>query len=344
MKKYIIMLAAVIAATFAVKAQDVAKAWDFSSVSAADIARLDADPQGWEHESSSSNDRYKNLALFTDQAITADGAELDFTAGLKATISVQDAFRIDVKGKRAAMNKTMKLIIPQLKAGSTVTVKCKTSSKTAARGINVTNLTPVSGCFNSTSLDDQVNVGTVTADGDVILENTGGLYLFSIVVNSEGDTPSPGPVTGGTSLNLGVNQMNVLLKGGEMRYFNTADVDKVEFEGSKLIVTDVNPAVEQVIYDGIVESVTFRLAEGGSDPVINNPEGKVAFAEAKGWLESVYARFLPFTGADNYNVYYRPAGADSWQVADRELVRNYGSYGRVAVSFKQIKLPQLLRV
>ncbi len=331
MKKYIILLAALIAATFSIKAQTAVKTWDFSTVSAADIARLDADSQGWDHESTSSNDRYKNRVLFSAEAITADGVPLDFTAGLKATIDAEDAFRVDVKGKRAAMNKVMKLIIPQLTAGSTVTVKCKTSSKTADRGINVTNLTPVSGYFNSTSLDDQVNVGTVTADGDVVLENTGGLYLFSIEVNAAGDTPGPGPVTGGTSLNLGVNQMNVLLKGGEMRYFNTADVKSVEIEGSKMIIADVNPAVEDVVYDGNVESVTFRLADSGSDPIIVNPEGKVALLEAKGWIEAAYARFMPFTGADNYNVYYREAGTDAWHQADSRLVRNYGSYGRVDI-------------
>ena len=69
-----------------------------------------------------------------------------------------------------------------MKNGSKITVKCKTSSKTEKRGLNVTNITPESGFFNSTSLDDQVNIGTVTEDGSITLTNTGGLYIYMISV------------------------------------------------------------------------------------------------------------------------------------------------------------------
>ena len=187
MKKSVSILMAIVAMVCLTSFSADAKVWNFAAVSAADVENLAADATGWEHESSDSNDRYKNKLNYSSEAITANGHELDFTSGLKATISDADAFRVDIKGKRMAMNKPMQLIIPSLSAGSTVTVKCKTSSKTAARGLNVTNLTPVSGMFNSTSLDDQVNVATVTADGDVILENTGGLYVFSIEVTEGGD-------------------------------------------------------------------------------------------------------------------------------------------------------------
>ncbi|MDE6415825.1 MAG: hypothetical protein K2K68_02210, partial [Duncaniella sp.] len=332
MKKSFSIILAILMMACLAPVSAMAKTWNFAAVSATDVANLNADTAGWDHESTDSNDRYKNKLDYNSEAITANGQELEFTAGLKAVITGADAFRVDVKGKRMAMNKPMKLIIPGLTAGSTVTVKCKTSSKTVARGINVTNLTPVSGSFNSTSLDDQVNVATVIADGDVVLENTGGLYVFSIEVAEGGENPGPGVNTGGgTSLNLGVNQMNVLLSNGEMRYFNTADVESVEFDGNKMIITDFNSAVEPVVYEGNVTSVSFRKAEGGSGPVIDNPEGKVAIREAKGWNEAAYIKFLPFTGANGYNVYYRGGKVSAWTAIDAKLVRNYGSYGRADV-------------
>lgn len=57
--------------------------------------------------------------------------------------------------------------------------------KNRKRGLNVTNITPESGFFNSTSLDDQVNIGTVTEDGSITLTNTGGLYIYMISVEKK---------------------------------------------------------------------------------------------------------------------------------------------------------------
>ncbi len=130
---------------------------------------------------------------------------------------------------------------------------------------------------------------------------------------------------GGITLNLGVNQMNVLLSDGEMRYFNTADVESVEFDGNKMTIN--SSAAAPVVYDGNVTSVSFRKADG-SGPVIVNPEGKVSIKEAKGWLEAAYVKFDLFTGANGYNVYYRGGKATDWTAIDGMLVRNYGTYGR----------------
>lgn len=306
------------------------KSWSFAAFSANDVTNLGADATNWEHESSSSNDRYKNKTTFTNSPLIANGAELETTAGLNFTAPTADAIRCDIKGKRIALNKANAvIIIPNLTAGTSVTVKCKTSSKDTARGLNVTNLTPVSGSFNATSLDDQTNVGTVTADGDVTIAATGGMYVYSVEISAEGETPTPDvPVIGGTTLNLGVNQMNVLLKSGEMKYFNTSDVANVEFSGNKMTINSLASGAEPVVYDGIVSSVSFRKAEGGSGPAIDNPEGKVALKEAKGWNEAAYVKWLPYTGADTYKVYVKAESASDWKVLDDQLIRNYGSYGR----------------
>lgn len=307
-----------------------AKTWSFASWTANDIANLGADAANWTHESSTTNDRYKNVNAFTAQPLTANGSELETTAGLKFTAPKADGIRCDIKGNRLALNQSKAaIIIPGLKAGAYVTVKCKTSSKTAARGLNVTNLTPVSGSFNATSLDDQVNVATVTADGDVTLTTTGGLYVFSIEVAEEGETPNV-PVTGGVALDLNSNQMNVLLKGGDIKYFNTADVASVLFEGNKMIINESNPE-NTTIFDNLVSGVTFRKAQAGSGPVIENPAGKVEITDAKGWLESAYVQWKPFAGATDYKVYVKGGNLKAWTALDAQLVRNYGSFGRADV-------------
>ena len=63
-------------------------------------------------------------------------------------------FRINYNDGRFELNGSGDVVtIKNLKAGSTITVSCKTSSSSTARGLNVTNITPVSGSFNSTSTD-----------------------------------------------------------------------------------------------------------------------------------------------------------------------------------------------
>lgn len=304
------------------------QSWSFTAWTANDQANLEADAANWTHESTTSNNRFKNVNTFTNQPLTANGVELETTAGLNFTATVADGIRCDVKGARLALNKSKSaIIIPNLTAGSVVTVKCKTSSKTEARGLNVTNLTPVSGSFNATSLDDQVNVGTVTADGSVTLETTGGMYVYSVTVAAEGEGPI-GPIGGGVSLDASKNQMSIVLKGGDVKYFNTDDVEKVIFDGNKVTINEYNTDADPVIYDNLIESISFRKAQGGNGPVIENPAGKVNIKEAQGWFESVYVKWLPYSNATDYKVYVKGESLSDWTAIDAQLLRNYGSYGR----------------
>ncbi|MDE5849878.1 MAG: pectate lyase [Muribaculaceae bacterium] len=133
-----------------------------------------------------------------------------------------------------------------------------------------------------------------------------------------------------TSPDPKVNQMHISLSNGETKYFNTADIESVVFDGDKMTITDSHRSAGPIVYDGNVASVTFRKAQG-SGPVIDNPEGKVAIREAKGWRETAYITFLPFDGADGYNVYYRSGDEAAWNAIDGMLVRNYGSFGRADV-------------
>lgn len=55
----------------------------------------------------------------------------------------------------------------------------------------------------------------------------------------------------------------------------------------------------------------------------------VNLIEARGWFESVYAKWELMDGATTYHVYVK--GEGDYERVDQQLVRNYGSYGRVDV-------------
>ena len=61
----------------------------------------------------------------------------------------------------------------------------------------------------------------------------------------------------------------------------------------------------------------------------------VTIQAAEGWLETAWVEWTNMSSAQAYNVYVSPAGQNSWTKLDKELVRNYGSYGRAdAVGLK----------
>lgn len=306
--------------------------WAFSNISQTDIDNLSADSSNWDHELTDSNNRFKNSTNISATPLRANGADLEVTKGLIFEATGADIVRIDIKGNRLAMNKAGKIVIPSLKAGMIVTVKCQSSSKTEARGFNVTNLTPLSGSFNSTSLDAQTNVASVIADGDVVLANNGGIYVTSITVAEEGgeipSLPTPG---GGTSLNLDVHQMNLALKNGDVKYFNIADISSVVIDGDKVTVNEKAEGSVPVVLENLVGTMSFRKAQGAEGPEIENPAGKVVIKEAKGWQESAYFTWENFGDADDYKVYVKGGQFDDWSEIDAPLVRDYGTYGRADV-------------
>ena len=309
-----------------------AQTWDFTSVSADDQSNLAADAAGWEHELSSSNNRYKNISTYAAAPLTANGTELDFTRGLLFTIGASDAVRVDIKGKRMAMNKVLTITLKDLKAGHKVTVKCKTSKSGTGRGINVTNLTPESGSFNSTSADDQTNVATVTADGDVTLTNTGGLYVYSISV-ADPENPGGGtttdPADHSVVLNTARSQAQLTTRGNVIKYYNTADLSAIDIDRTAGTVT-VTPHTGDWtdVFTRSVSNIAFsKAAQAGSGADIDN-NGGVEIIEANGWNESVYAKWKLLDEASSYNVYVKGGQYADYTLIDRELVRNYGTYGR----------------
>ena len=330
MKKMVFTLALLLMSLSAAMAQT----WTFGAMSEADKALCAADAN-WVL----GTDRYCYTLALENEALVANGSELAYAKGLKFTAGAPTTkdegkakVRLNYGNSRLELNGNgIVLTIPSLKAGQKVTVSCCTGKTDVARGLNATNITPVSGSFNATSADKVTNVGTVTADGDVVLTtNVGGMYIYSIKVETVGggSTVTPGStdkITNAVARNSKVNQMYVTTKSGDVKYYNTADLTSVKFEGDKAIIAPKSGA-ENDEYDASVQAISFaKKADQGESGDIENPAGVIQITEAKGWQESAYLKWAPFEGASSYNVY-----VDDKKI-DAQLIRQYASYYRADV-------------
>ena len=132
-------------------------------------------------------------------------------------------------------------------------------------------------------------------------------------------------ITHAVARNSKVNQMYVTTKSGDVKYYNTADLTSVKFEGDKAIIAPKS-ASENDEYDASVREISFaKKVEQGASGDFNNPAGVIQITEAKGWQESAYLKWAPFEGASSYNVY-----VDDKKI-DAQLVRQYKSYYRADV-------------
>lgn len=132
-------------------------------------------------------------------------------------------------------------------------------------------------------------------------------------------------ITHAVARNSKVNQMYVTTKSGDVKYYNTADLTSVKFEGDKAIITPKSGS-ENDEYNASVQAISFaKKADQGESGDIDNPAGVIQITEAKGWQESAYLKWAPFEGASSYNVY-----VDDKKI-DAQLVRQYASYYRADV-------------
>ena len=132
-------------------------------------------------------------------------------------------------------------------------------------------------------------------------------------------------ITHAVARNSKVNQMCVTTKSGDVKYYNTADLTSVKFEGDKAIITPKSGS-ENDEYNASVQAIRFaKKADQGESGDIDNPAGVIQITEAKGWQESAYLKWAPFEGASSYNVY-----VDDKKI-DAQLVRQYKSYYRADV-------------
>ncbi|WOG04241.1 pectate lyase [Segatella copri] len=132
-------------------------------------------------------------------------------------------------------------------------------------------------------------------------------------------------ITHAVARNSKVNQMYVTTKSGDVKYYNTADLTSVKFEGDKAIIAPKSGS-ENDEYDASVQEISFaKKVEQGASGDFNNPAGVIQITEAKGWQESAYLKWASFEGASSYNVY-----VDDMKI-DAQLVRQYKSYYRADV-------------
>lgn len=132
-------------------------------------------------------------------------------------------------------------------------------------------------------------------------------------------------VTHAVARNSKVNQMYVTTKSGDVKYYNTADLTSVKFEGDKAIIAPKSGA-ENDEYNASVQAIRFaKKVDQGESGDIDNPAGVIQITEAKGWQESAYLKWAPFEGASSYNVYVGDKKIDA------QLVRQYASYYRADV-------------
>lgn len=132
-------------------------------------------------------------------------------------------------------------------------------------------------------------------------------------------------ITHAVARNSKVNQMYVTTKSGDVKYYNTADLTSVKFEGDKAIIAPKSGS-ENDEYNASVQTIRFaKKADQGESGDIDNPAGVIQITEAKGWQESAYLKWAPFEGASSYNVY-----VDDKKI-DAQLVRQYASYYRADV-------------
>ena len=122
-----------------------------------------------------------------------------------------------------------------------------------------------------------------------------------------------------------VNQMFVTTNSGDVKYYNTADLASVKFEGNKTIIAPKDGS-DNDEYDASVREINFaKRVEQGENGGVENPAGVVKITEAKAWLESAYLKWAPFEGASSYNVYV------GGKKIDAQLIRQYASYFRADV-------------
>ena len=125
--------------------------------------------------------------------------------------------------------------------------------------------------------------------------------------------------------NSKVNQMCVTTNAGDVKYYNTAELASVKFEGNKTVIAP-NDGSDNDEYDASVREINFaKKVESGENGGIENPAGVVQITEAKAWLESAYLKWVPFEGASSYKVYI-----DDKKI-DTQLIRQYASYFRADV-------------
>ena len=331
----------------------MAQSWNFADrdpfIGDADETLINADATNWYNDATKG--RYNFLAALDNAALTANGTELNFAKGLlfKCGVAVASSsgtpanqsgkIRLNYKGEYLELNgSNLVVTIPNVQKDWVVTVVCKTASSKTSRGLYVSaNVGGTTG-FGTKSTSLTTCTGTVTEAGNVTLTTTdGGLLIYSISVKDPNSiVPDPvdpdesNKVNNAVSRDTYKNQMFVTTNSGSVKYYNTEDLSKVTFEGDKTIVVPAKTGAENDEFNATVKELSFaKAAERGESGEVT--EKGITITESKGWQESAYAKWTLLSDAKSYNVYVKGGQYADYTKVDQQLVRNYGSYGRVDV-------------
>lgn len=350
MKKMVFTLALLLMSLSAAMAQT----WNFADrdpfINSDDVELINADATNWYNDATKG--RYNFLSALNNAVLTANGTELTFAKGLlfKCGVAVASSdgktpanqsgkIRLNYKGEYLELNGTNLVVtIPNVQKDWVVTVVCKTASSKTARGIYVSSNVGGTTNFGTKSTSQITCTGTVSEAGNVTLTTTdGGMLIYSISVKDPNSiVPDPvdpdesNKVNNAVSRDTYKNQMFVTTNSGSVKYYNTEDLSKVTFEGDKTIVVPVKSGAENDEFNATVKELSFaKAAERGENGEVT--ENGITITESKGWQESAYAKWNLLSDAKSYNVYVKGGQYADYTKVDQQLVRNYGSYGRVDV-------------
>ena len=350
MKKMVFTLALLLMSLSAAMAQT----WNFADrdpfINSDDVELINADATNWYNDATKG--RYNFLSALNNAVLTANGTELTFAKGLlfKCGVAVASSdgktpanqsgkIRLNYKGEYLELNGTNLVVtIPNVQKDWVVTVVCKTASSKTARGLYVSSNVGSTTNFATKSTSQITCTGTVSEAGDVTLTTTdGGMLIYSISVKDPNSiVPDPVDPDNSNKVNNAVsrdtykNQMFVTTNSGAVNYYNTEDLSKVTFEGDKTIVVPAKSGAENDEFNATVKELSFaKAAERGESGEVT--ENGITITESKGWQESAYAKWNLLSDAKGYNVYVKGGQYAGYTKVDQQLVRNYGSYGRVDV-------------
>ena len=132
------------------------------------------------------------------------------------------------------------------------------------------------------------------------------------------------------SVRLDLTAKQILLKksDGDLKCYDTSQLEEVELDKSNGKVT-VRPKSGdwKDEYVKNVTSINFAKSPETADEteIVN---GGINMTAAGGWLENAYCKWDLLDGATGYHVYIKGGRYADYTPIDRELVRNYGTYGR----------------
>ena len=305
--------------------------WDFTQTIDADVRYLSSAASEWTYDEK--NNRYQNLKEINGP-LTAGQWVLRLTEGLMFG-AAKDKLRIDIGRRVQLAGKNVTVTIPDLKKGQQVTIVFASTGDNAVTFDANTNLTDAGGFAAADKNTTQTGKATVAEDGAVSFKSTGGsINVFSIEVSEAPEAPETPENTDITAnavaRNIFANQALLTLTTGDVKYYNTASVGAIGIDDVSGLVTVSMNNQQQDLYHASIAAISFaKKQDNGQEVVIDN--GCVEVTEAQGWQESLYAKWELTPGAKSYNVFIAGGQYADWTKVDEQLVRNYGTYGRVDV-------------